>query len=137
MATSGTIDAGMCERLITAATRSCVPPAQAAAPVAPSSPNWDATATSLTALSAAFTWGSILLALVAIVAAVGWGFWVRHWAEREARKEAAECVDRLMNKWLAEEAPQIIRKNVELLQNASFGSGDDDAAADEMGKEAG
>ena len=100
-------------------------------------PAWDALANSFASLSAALAWGSILLALVAIVAAIGWGFLVRHWAEREARAEAAECVKKLMDKWLVDEAPQIIRKHVELLQNASLGEDGDGKAADEMGKEAG
>jgi hypothetical protein len=42
-----------------------------------------------------------------------------------------------MDKWLVDEAPQIVRKHVELLQNASLGSDDENEAADEMGREAG
>jgi hypothetical protein len=106
-------------------------------PVADASPNMDAIGVSLSALSTAFTYGSLLVAAVAIVAAIGWGFLVRHWAEREAKKEAQECVDRMMAKWLSEEAPQIIRKHVDNLGNASLGTDDDEKAADEMGKEAG
>lgn len=124
------------------AARSCAVQAQRtttspATATSVAEPSWDALANSFASLSAAFAWGAILLALVAVVAAVGWGFLVRHWAEREARKEAADCVQKLMDKWLAEEAPQIVRKNVELLRNTSLGSDDDDKAADEIGKEAG
>lgn len=129
------IDAAMCERFVNAASRSCTVSGQTAPTV--HEPPWDALANSFASLSAALAWGAILLALVAIVAAVGWGFLVRHWAEREARVEAAECVKRLMDKWLIDEAPQIVRKHVELLRNASLGSDDEDAAADAMGKEAG
>jgi hypothetical protein len=125
----------MCERFVNVAARSCAAPAQSA-PV-PHEPPWDALANSFASLSAAFAWGAILLALIAIVAAVGWGFLVRHWAEREARVEADECVKRLMDKWLVDEAPQIVRKHVELLQNTSLGNDDEETAADEIGKEAG
>ncbi len=135
MAVPHTIDAAMCERFVNAASRSCAIGTQTAPSVR--QPTWDALANSFASLSAAFAWGTIFLALVAVVAAIGWGFLVRHWAEREAKREAAECVNRLVDKWLVEEAPQIVRKHVELLQNASLGGDDDEAAADEMGKEAG
>ena len=139
MSTPPTIDAAMCERFVSAAARSC-PAISAPTPVATVAapqPEWDALANSFASLSNAFAFGSILLALIAIVAAIGWGYLVKKWAEEEAQKEATECVKRMMDKWLAEEAPQIIRKNVEYLQNTSLGPGDDDRAADEMGKEAG
>lgn len=127
----------MCERFVNAAARACPnPAASVVSPTAPQ-PEWDALANSFASLSSAFAWGSLLLALIAILAAAGWGYLVKRWAEQEARKEAAECVKRQMDKWLAEEAPQIIRQNVEYLQNASLGTDDDAAAADEMGKEAG
>ena len=77
------------------------------------------------------------MAMITLVAAVGWGLLVKVWAEREARKEAAECVRRLMDKWLAEDAPGIIRQHVENLQNASLGDTPDGEAADQMGEEAG
>ena len=135
MPTRQTIDAATCERFVNAASRSCTLSAQPAPAV--HEPPGDALANSFASLSAAFAWGSILLALIAIVAAIGWGFLVRHWAEREARAEAAECVKKLMDKWLVDEAPQIISKHVELLQSASLGEDEDGEAADEIGKEAG
>jgi hypothetical protein len=113
-----------------------VAPVAHAAPAHPE-PTWDALANSFASLSAAFVWGSLLIAAIAVAAGIGWGFLVKYWAEREARKEAAECVNKLMDKWLVEEAPQIVRKHVELLQNASLGADDEESAADEMGKEAG
>ena len=90
------IDAAMCERLVNKVAGQCA----ATPPPAPPAPNWDAMAVSFASLSNAFAWGAIFLAFIAVVAAVGWGFLVRHWAEREARAEAAECVKRLMDKWL-------------------------------------
>lgn len=135
MAAPHTIDSAMCERFVNVAAKSCIASAQPAP--APHEPPWDALANSFASLSAAFAWGAILLALIAIVAAIGWGVLVRHWAEREARVEADECVRRLMDKWLVEEAPQIVRRHVELLQNASLGNDNEQAAADDIGKEAG
>lgn len=132
------IDAAMCERFVNAASRSCsAPVALASAPSQGVGLEWDALANSFAALSSAFTWGSLLLAVIAIAGSIGWGWVVRVWAEKEARKEATDCVEKLMAKWLAEEAPQIVRRNVELLQNASLGDTDDEFAADEIGKEAG
>lgn len=124
----------MCERFVDAAARSCK---QAAPPVAQPQPEWDALANSFASLSNAFAWGALLLGFLAVVAGVAWGLLVRVWAEREARAEAAECVKRQMDAWLAEEAPTIIRQHVESLQNASLGTTPDEEAADEIGKEAG
>ena len=143
MAEPSTIDAGMCERLIGAAYKACptqVAQTVAAAPATSTPqapPEWDALANSFASLGAAFAWGSLLLALIAIAAALGWGILVKIWAEREARAEAAECVKKQMDKWLAEEAPGLIRQHVENLQNTSLGSTPDEEAADEMGREAG
>ena len=137
MSTPPTIDAAMCERFVSAASRACPAVAAPAPTPATAPPEWDALANSFASLSSAFAFGSIVLALVAIAVAVGWGYLVKKWAEQEARKEAAECVKIIMDKWLADEAPKIIRQNVEYLRNASLGTDDDDKAADEMGKEAG
>jgi hypothetical protein len=139
-----TISAGICERLITAATSHCGAPVPAAlpppAPVAVQ-PNFDGLAASFGALSTAFTWGTIILAVVAILAALGWGYLVKGWAEKEAREEAERCArkhtDAYINKWLATEAPQIVRRHVENILDATFGNGSDEEAADEIGKEAG
>lgn len=141
MANPTHIDAAMCERLVNAAHASCqvstASGASASLPAGQPQPEWDALANSFASLSAALAWGSILLAIIALIIAIGWGLLVKVWAEREAQKEAAECVKKLMEKWLAEEAPGIIRQHVENIQNASLGDTPDDEAADEMGKEAG
>ena len=134
------VDQGFCERLVTTAMNHCA----AATPVPPSAalpPNFDALAAAFGGLSAAFTWGTIILAIVAVLAAAGWGFLVKVWAEKEARQEAERCaqkhVEAHMQKWLATEAPQIVRRHVENLVNASLGDEDDEEAAEEIGKEAG
>jgi hypothetical protein len=89
----------------------------------------------------AFTWGTIILAVVAILAALGWGYLVKGWAEKEAREEAGRCANKLadayINKWLAAEAPQIVRRHVDTIRDTTLGSGDDDKAAEDIGKEAG
>lgn len=144
MAAAPTIDAGVCERLINSALDRCTPVPQALptqpAPV-PVSPNFDALAASFGSLSAALAWGSVALAVVALLAIAGWGYLVKIWAEREARTEAKKCakefVDEHMKHWLASEAPQIVRVHVEYIMDASLGDKDDGEAAEEMGKEAG
>ena len=124
-----------CSKMVEAATRSCQP--LISVPPEPA----NNTADSLAALSTAFTYGSILLAIIALLGALAWGFLVKVWAEREARAEAIkvakECADAYINKWLAEQAPGIIRARVDLINDASLGSGDDDTAADDLGAGAG
>lgn len=105
-------------------------------PAAPQ-PEWDALANSFASLGAALSWGGVILGALAIIAGFAWSKLVRRDAEEEARKAAKECVDKLMADWLANEAPGIIRRHVENLGDASLGSTNDGAAADEMGKEAG
>lgn len=81
--------------------------------------------------------GSLLVGVIALLAGIGWGLWVKRWAEDEARKEAQACVKKLMDEWLVRDAPQIVRRHLDNLQNASLGRTDDGAAADEMGEGAG
>lgn len=128
-APSVTIEA--CSKMVEVTAKSCAP-AQSVP-----TPNWDAMATSFGSLSAAFAWGSIVLAIVALIGAVAWGYLVKGWAEKEARAEAKTCAEDLIAKWLSTEAPKIVRQHVEFLQNTAVGHGDDDKAADEMGAAAG
>jgi ABC-type microcin C transport system permease subunit YejB len=74
---------------------------------------------------------------IALVAAFGWGYVVTVRAEREARKEAKACAREMIDRWLVEEAPLIVRRKLEMLQDTSMGTEDDDHAADEMGRAAG
>lgn len=85
------------------AIRSCQP--MTLAPPAP----LNSTADSLAALSTAFTFGSILLALIALIGAIAWGFLVKVWAEREAKTEAERCA----RKWLEEEALPFIHREMQ------------------------
>jgi hypothetical protein len=98
-------------------------------------------ATSFGALAADFAFGAGLVGLIAVIAVIGWGYFVRVWAKEEARAEAERCANKrvkeLMDEWLAREAPQIVRRHIENLMNASLGEDDEEAAAEEMGKEAG
>jgi hypothetical protein len=94
-------------------------------------------ANSFASLSAALTWGSMLIGVVAIIAGLAWGKLVAMRAENEARTEAQRCAQMFIEKWLAEEAPRIVRAHVENLVNTSLGSDDDDSAADAIGNAAG
>ena len=132
-----------CSKLIEVATAACK--RQDAASIPTESPNWGAMANSFAALSSAFAWGSLLLALFALFSAVGWGYVVTIRAEKEARKISEECAQESAQKiadekiaaWLRNEAPGIIRKHVDNLQNPSLGDDSDGEAADEMGEAAG
>lgn len=131
------IDAAMCERLINAATSSCKAPAPVAPPAVAEhpGPNWDGVVTSLTSLSTAFVWGSILLAVAVIALAMGWAYLVRGWAKDEAKKVAQE----VMKEWLERDAPKILREAGSLLNPKGDGLSSDAAqeSADEIGKVAG
>jgi len=119
--------------MVEAATQSCQP----AAPIPPAPAS--STADSLAALSTAFTYGALLLAVVALVGAIAWGFVVKVWAEREAREEAG----RITEKWLADEAIPMLRRESQewkrtFSQDAPISDGDIDelvAAAGSDGKE--
>lgn len=93
----------MCARMIDAASKSCASSVAAKAPASVS------TGDGLTALSTAFMYGSLLLGLTALFGAIAWGFVVKGWAEREARIEAERCA----RKWLEDEAPPIIRREIQ------------------------
>lgn len=136
MADPQVIDVGICERLIDAATRPCPVAVQATSSLAPQ-PEWDALANSFASLSSAFSWGALLLGVLALLGGIAWARLIKRDAEEEARAAAKECVTKMMEAWLANEAPQIIRRHVENLQDASLGATNDAAAADEMGEEAG
>lgn len=130
-AQSSPIPANVCSQMVESATRSCQP--LISVPPEPTT----STADSLAALSTAFTFGSLLLAVIALLGALAWGFVVKGWAETEAKKVAKACADEYIKEWMAKEAPGIIRSQVDLLNDATIGEGDDADAADEIGKEAG
>lgn len=94
------------------------------------------TADSLAALSTAFTFGSILLAVLVLIAGFAWAKVVAATAEKEARQVAKDCTEQYIQKWMSEQAPTIIQSHVELLVDATIGEGDDALAADAIGKEA-
>ena len=123
-----------CTRVVEAATKVCAAPVPQAAP--PPEPNWDAMANGFASLSTAFTWGSILLAVIAVLAALAWGKIVIVTAEREAKEEAKKCAEAYIKEWLSENAAGICRNHVEMILDATMGNGDDRAAADEIGKNA-
>ncbi len=120
-----TID--VCSKLVEAASRAC-PPSLPAAPEAANK-----TADSLAALSTAFTYGSMLLAAVVVLAGFAWAKFVASEVKEIAKSDAEAYIA----KWMAEKAPGIIQSHVELLNDATIGEGNDALAADELGKEAG
>ncbi len=98
-----TIPVDACSKLVESATRSCQP-LIASAPETSST-----TADSLAALSTAFTYGSMLLAIIAVISAAAWGFLVKGWAEKEAREEAERCT----KKWIEEEGFPMLRREMQ------------------------
>lgn len=133
-AASITIDA--CSRLLDATVKSCAPTHQPS-PVPPP-PNWDALATTFGSLSVVIGLFGLLLGIIAIVAGFAWAKIVKRDAEDEARKEAKACVDKMLGDWLATEAPQVVRRHVEYIVDASIdGDDDQEQAADAMGEGAG
>jgi len=129
------ISAEMCGKMVEAAAHSCQL-ANAAAP-ASANPNWDAMAIALTAQSNAIAWGAVVLGVIVVVVGLAWGKTIAAHAEREARVMAKSCAEDYIAKWLAEEAPGIIRERVDLIVDASLGSSDDATAADDLGAQAG
>lgn len=126
-----TIAASVCSKLIETAAHSCQP-IVAATPIVPPEHAMSA-ADSLAALSTAFVYGSILLAILVVLAGFAWAKFVAHEAKEMAIADAATYIA----KWMAEKAPGIIQSHVELLNDATIGDGNDSVAADELGKEAG
>ena len=132
------ISAGICEKLITAATSHC----QSAITVAPQSvpvvhePNWDGVTMSLTSLSTIFGFGALLLGLLAIIAGVSWAYGIKHMAEEEARKAAALA----SMKWLEEHALALVRERLDFLyplpQQPNEPPDGGETAADEIGEKA-
>jgi hypothetical protein len=103
------MDPEICARMVDRALDTCSkvapPAAQAAPPIqlppTPQQTNMDALAVAVTEQGAAIaaqanylTFGSILLAAVAIIAAVGWGYLVRRWAVDEAQRTVKEWLDK-------------------------------------------
>lgn len=129
------ITADVCSKMVESATRSCQPLIQV-----PPEPANNA-ADSLAALSTAFTYGSIMLAILALIAGFAWAKIVAAHAEKEARVEAQkvakECADEYIGEWLSKEAPGIIRERVDFILDTTLGSGNDAEAADELGEKAG
>ncbi len=126
------IDASICERLITAATSHCGP--VSAVPPAPTvitthEPNWEGVTLALTHLGTAISYGMFVLAVIGLLGLIGFAYFVRLWAQQEA-KAAAE-------KWFDEEAPAVLatllgeplNKKNDTISNATAASADNIANA--------
>ena len=136
MASPPQIPVSACQSFVEAASRTCLAPAVTQPATAPQ-PEWDALATSFASIGNAFAMGSLLIGVLTLVAGIGWGLWVKKWAEEAAKVEAEKYAKAKVEEWCRAEAPQIVRRHVDYLLNASLGKDDDGEAADEMGKEAG
>ena len=126
-----TITADMCVKMVEFAAHSCQPIIAATQPAPAISPG-----DGLASLSTAFMYGSLLLGALALIGAIAWGFVVKVWAEKEARQEAQKCANALIEAWLANQAPGIVRQFADNITRPTLGDGDD-AAADEIGESAG
>lgn len=102
-----TITTSVCSKLIETAAHSCQP-VVAATPIPPPEHAMSA-ADSLAALSTAFVYGSILLALLVVIAGFAWAKSVAHEAKEMAEKE--------VKKWLQDVGrPMILREVDEFLR---------------------
>lgn len=124
-----------CTRMVESAAHSCQPVARP--PIEAAHPNWDAIAVSLTSQSNAIAWGALAVTVIIAIAGLAWGRIITLNAEREAREMAKTFAEAYIAKWLAEEAPGIIRERVDFILDATLGSGNDAKAADDLGEQAG
>lgn len=66
-------------------------------------PSFDAIAASLSALSAAFALGSIILAVLALVIGIGWGLFIKRLAENVAQEAAKSEAKKAIDQYLEAE----------------------------------
>jgi len=105
-----TVTADVCARMVEAATRPCQPlPAPPAEAV---NPNWDSVAVSLTSQANAIAFGSLVLAVAAVLAGIAWGRIIGLQAKREARQVA----EQEMEKWLKDEGIPMLRREISQFQ---------------------
>ena len=124
------VPVNICATMVEAASQSCQRVVTSAPVTDAASANMDAISVSLSALSTAFTFGSILFAIITLIAGFTWGRIIAASAKDEAQKAAKECAD----EWMAKNGPRIIQAHVELLNDATVGEGDDAKAADDIGE---
>lgn len=98
-----TVTADICSKMVEAATRSCQP--MISVPPEPAISNADG----LAALSTAFVYGSILLAILVVIAGYSWA--------RSVAREAKDMAEKEVKNWIKEEGlPLILREVNEFLQ---------------------
>jgi hypothetical protein len=91
----------------------------------------------LTGLSVMIAIGAIFIAVLAIWSYSHFKALTEASAEKAASAAASAKAEELVSIWLSTEAPAVVRKNVDLLTDATLGTGDDAAAADDTGRQAG
>ena len=85
----------------------------------------------------AVTWVSVAVTGLAVIVALGGLAWGRH-VIREAKEDAKQEAERLIAKWLRDEAPKIIREGADGIRASSLDFGDTlENAADQVGRAAG
>lgn len=137
------ISAEICSQMVESATRACQP--MISVPPEQGNPNWDAMAVALTSQSNSISFGAAVIGVLFSVVGLAWGKTIagqakqeaRSIAEQEARAVAKSCAEAYIEKWLAEEAQGIIRERVDMINDATLGSGDDSKAAFDLGAQAG
>lgn len=126
------IDPSLCARVVEQAAH------QSTAPMsAPAAPNFDALAASFAALAVVVGWCAVAITALAIVVAFGGFAWGRA-ITREATSDAREEAKRIIDKWLRDEAPRLLREGKGGLESSN-GSLDETGknADDAMGEAAG
>jgi hypothetical protein len=124
-----TITANACMKIVEAASQPCHVQVAASPAIATGVSAGDG----LASLSTAFTYGSMALAVLVLIAGYGWAKFVAHEAKEMAKADAKTYID----DWLADKAAGIIRQRVDFIIDATLGSGSDDKAADDLGEHAG
>jgi hypothetical protein len=128
VATGAQMTVNACAKMVEAATNHCAA-APAAPPLTQTQPNFDAMAislaaqsSSLTSIGNALTWGGVVLAIAATIAAIQWGRLVMREAVTEARESA--------QKWMDDNGFQQVDRTVSAYMAARFAATQAEAVTD-------
>ncbi|WP_332770309.1 hypothetical protein [Phenylobacterium sp.] len=97
-----------CERIIVAATKACsAPQPQQQAASIPEATNFDAIALAVAQQNNLIAAIALLIGVAALAGGIGWGIWVKLWAENAAKEAAREWMERNAGDLIAEFAPPL------------------------------
>jgi hypothetical protein len=98
-----------CERFITAAKSTCAANAvpQAHEVASPAQPTFDALGLAVAQQNNLIATAAILIAVIGLLAGLGWGILVKLWAERSAREAAREWMELNAGDIIADLAPPL------------------------------